>query len=258
LVFGVEFSEENIVNRRLPLALGLVPTFFVGLMLSCSAGAAGNAGDTGWYAGGEIGVDISTTQNFNQNGTGVQNSDNTGFLGGFNGGWLFANGLRAELAFDYHYASVGSIQATAANGISSPIRTVSGAVSAATVLGSVLYDFKQPDGFFAVIYPYVLAGVGVADVGVRHENFTTFQETMGSADGSKMVLAYQFGFGGAWDLDSNWSALAGFRYLLTSDVSIKPSGSCTSSSTNVCGISGIYRAPSLFLGLRYKFGGSES
>jgi opacity protein-like surface antigen len=252
-VFGVEFSEKTNVNRRLPLILGFAPTCMAGLMLSCSAAAAESGS---WYVGAEIGADVSTTQNFNSGGTGVQNADNTGFLGGFSGGYTMANGLRPEIAFDYHYASISSIAVTSSGGISSPTPLASGSVSAKVLMGNLWYDFKRPDGFLSVIYPYVGLGIGMADVSLKNENFSTFEGTGGGANGSKLAPAYQFGFGGNWEIGSGLAATVGFRYLATTNVKI--SGEETTPTSTINGVSGIYRAPSLFVGMKYNFGGGES
>jgi len=249
MLSGVEFTEKNIVNRRLPHILGFALACLSGLMLSFSAEADG----TGWYVGGELGADLSTTQNFSSSGRSIKTGDGSGFLGGITGGYAFANGWRPELALDYRHSTVDSVQITVNNqfGTQSPSNNTAGAVSASTIMGNIWYDFRQSDGFLAVIYPYVGAGVGLANVKVSGENLSNFYNTAGGvANGSATALAYQLGLGANWDIVSNLSASADIRYLATTNVSIPISTGGD--------LSGIYRGPSFSVGLKYKFGGSES
>jgi len=251
LFSGVEFTEKNIVNRRLPHILGFALACLPGLVLSCSAQADG----TGWYVGGGLGANLSATENFVRAGdNSVKTSDGSGFVGGINGGYSFANGWRPELAFDYHHATVDSVLVTVNNeqGTQSSSNYTSGSVSATTLMGNIWYDFRQSDGFLAVIYPYAGVGVGLANVNVSGENLSTFLGGgAGVANGSSTVFAYQLGLGANWDIVSNLTASVDIRYLLTTNLSIPIQGGNGD-------LSGIYRAPSFTVGLKYKFGGSES
>ncbi len=235
------------MNRRLPLILGVAPLCLTGLLLSFPAAAADNAG---WFAGGSIGSDFSTTQNFVSGNSAVKNGDNSGFIGGFNGGYEFGNRISVEGEFDYHHSSISSINVTTSTGTSSPTRFISGSVGAKVLMVNGWYDLKQPDGFLNVIYPYAGVGIGVANVSISGESFDTFAGSQGGANGSSTALAYQFGFGGIWDLSGVLSASFDFRYLTTSPFTI--------SSESGAGLHGQYRAPSIMLGLKYHFGGSES
>lgn len=114
---------------------------------------------------------------------------------------------------------------------------------------------ETPEGFLSVVYPYVGAGVGVADVNFNSESFNSFVGNGGSANGSSTAFAYQFGFGADYDIIPTLTATFDFRYLMTTNVSIPGQVSNGGGSGQ---LSGEYKAPSLFIGLNYKFGGRDS
>ena len=237
------------MNRHLPPVAACVPLCLSGLLLSFSAAAAdGN----GWYAGGKIGLDIPKSQSFNSPGGGFTNDYDTGFAGGINGGYAFANGLRPELEVDYHHTSVNQVTVVSTQeGSTEPSGSVTGSMSAITVMGNLWYDFKRPDGILSVVYPYAGAGIGMANFGLHDEKYRAFSGDAGSADGSATAFAYQLGFGVDYDILATLAASIDFRYLMTTSLSL--SGQSGGSG----GISGEYRQPSLFAGLKYKFGGSD-
>lgn len=239
-------------RRRLPLALACVPVALSCLLLPCAA-SADNI--TGWYAGGNIGFDIPVNQNLTFAGNGVTNQYSAGFVGGIRGGYSFGNGLRPELEFNYHRASIQN-STIYTDGLTAPVGAASGSESAKTLLADAWYDFRQPDGMLSVIYPYVGAGIGVADVSISSERFSSFQGSGGTASGSSTVIAYQIGFGANYQITPYLVASADFRYLMTTNFAIPGQTSGDSDSSRK--LVGAYREPSLFVGLNYKFGGGES
>ena len=242
------------MKDRLPLKLGLVSACLSGLLLSLPAAADTDVNGKGWYAGGELGLNLGTNIGLNSSNVNIVNDYNDGLIGGFNGGYAFSNGLRPELAFDYRRAGISQITVSSSTGSTAPTSNVSGSLSVLTLMGNVWYDFRQPDGFLSVVYPYAGAGVGVAHVSLSNEQFTNYGNTgqfsTNVADGSATAFAYQLGFGVAADIIPTLTASFDIRYLMTTNYSISsPSGSS---------FSGEYRAPSILLGLRYKFGGDAS
>lgn len=238
--------EKIIVNRHSLLVGGCALLCLSGSLLSFSAAAADTGG--GWYAGGKIGFDFATSESFNSTGDGFKNKYDTGFVGGVNGGYAFGNGLRPEIEFDYHHANIDSVSvASSSTGTSDPAGRRTGSVTAMTLMGNLWYDFRRSDGFLSILYPYVGLGIGVANVGLHNEQFNTFTDIAGGADGSSTAFAYQLGFGMNYDMLSYLSASLDFRYLETTSLSI--SGQSGGGSA-----SGEYRMPSVMLGLKYRFG----
>ena len=244
------------MNRRMPLALGLIPACLSGLMLSFPAAADTDVNGKGWYAGAEVGVNLGTNLGLNSGSASFVNDYNSGLIGGFNGGYAFSNGLRPELAFDYRHAGISSLTVSNSNGNTAPTTNVGGSLSVLTLMGNLWYDFRQADGFLSVVYPYVGAGVGIARVDLSNENFNEYSNigvfTSTIANGSATAFAYQFGLGVDYDIIPELTASFDIRYLLTTNYSISTQGSGGGS------LSGEYRAPSITLGLRYKFGGDQS
>lgn len=238
---------------RTPLITTLALVVLSTLFLAPTAKAANDG--SGWYVGGDLGLDIPTNRRLNSAGSTVMNDYGTGVVVGFNGGYTFSNGLRSELEFNYHHTNVNDVTVTSPYGSASQSGNVTGYQSASILLADLWYEFKQSEGFMSVVYPYVGAGIGVAEVSIDSESFHSFSGTQGSANGSGTAFAYQIGFGVNYDISTNFEASADFRYLMTTSVSIpsqNPGG-----SGDINGVSGTYREPSLLVGLRYKFGESD-
>ncbi len=244
---SLESMEKIIVNRHSLLVGGCALLCLSGSLLSFSAAAADTGG--GWYAGGKIGFDLPTSESFNSSGDGFTNKYDTGFVGGFNGGYSFGNGLRPEIEFDYHHANIDTVTvASTSTGTTDPAGRRTGSIAAMTLMGNLWYDFRRSDGFLSILYPYVGLGLGVANVSLHNEQFNTFTDIAGGADGSSTAFAYQLGFGMNYDMLSYLSASLDFRYLATTSLSL--SGASGS-------VSGEYRMPSILLGLKYRFGGGD-
>jgi len=240
------------VNRRLPLVLALAPVCLSGLALSFPAAAGSDI--SGWYTGGDLGLNIGTSQNLSAGSNGVRNDYGSGLIGGFRGGYAFANGLRPELEFEYRHSSMSSTKVQDSIGTSQPVGYNSGSLTAETLMGNLWYDFRQPEGTLSVIYPYVGAGIGLARVGINSENISTFQDTGGIANGSGTAFAYQLGFGANVEITSFLIASMDVRYLMTTNVSIP----VQTTNSSFGDLKGEYHAPALFFGLSYKFGTDAS
>jgi opacity protein-like surface antigen len=248
----VETTEGTIVNRRLPLAFILVPACLSGLMMSSPANAASDT--KGWYAGGDFGLSIGSTQNLTSGNVGVTNSYDSGLAAGARGGYTFADGLRPELEFEYRHSSISSVKLLAPGGTTAPVGTKTGSLSSKTLMSNLWYDFRQSEGTLSILYPYVGAGVGVAEVGIKDENFNSFLDVGGAANGSATTFAYQLGFGANCEITPALIASLDVRYLMTTSFSI-PEQTSNGGPGN---LNGQYRVPSIFLGLNYKFGGDAS
>jgi hypothetical protein len=242
------------VNNRLPRIAGFALACSSAMLLPLAASADDSGG---WYAGGELGVILSSSQNLSSNnGVTLTNNYNSGFGGSILGGYGFANGWRPELEFSYRGANVGTIQQS--NGIESTNQTnnISGTMSLETLMVNGWWDFKQSDGFFATVHPYVGGGVGGAHFNLNGESFNTTGNS-GTyshgplADGSSTGFAYQFGFGAGIGLTPALWASLDFRYLGTSSVSV-------SNEQTGGKFGGTYHSPSLLVGLKYRFGAAEA
>jgi len=89
-----DFEGELAVNYRLPRIVGFALVCSSGLMLPFAASADDNSG---WYAGAQLGFGLSSSQNLNNSGNTLTNNYGSGFAGGVQGGYSFANGWRPEL-----------------------------------------------------------------------------------------------------------------------------------------------------------------
>jgi len=116
-----------------------------------------------------------------------------------------------------------------------------------SLFANVFYDFHNDTKFT----PYVGAGVGVAQIRVK-DNFWTSYGAVSTGSGSKTVenFAWNLGAGVAYSFDSNWKLDLGYRY---SDF-----GSVTGAAA-VDGYSFTHQAKSratsheVMMGLRYGF-----
>jgi hypothetical protein len=246
-----EFEGELAVNNRLPRIVGFALVCSSGLMLPFAASADENGG---WYAGAELGFVLGSSQNLNSSGNTLTNDYNTGFAGGINGGYLFNNGLRPELAFDHGGSNISSIKQATPSTTTSQSSNVSGTVSANTVMANLWWDYRQSDGFFATVHPYIGAGLGAANVSINNEHLNStgnagFIAQGNITSGSATTFAYQIGFGAGIGLTPALWASLDFRYLATTNFSV-PNDTGIGESK----FSGTYHTPELFLGLKYHFG----
>lgn len=231
------------------IALGLTSVCLAGSLCAGPALAAGD--DSGWYAGGSVGLDIPSSQTFATSSNSVTNKYSAGFAGGISGGYEFSNGLRPELEFRYQHAGIDKVDVTVPTGNQSSAGQTSGAISATAVLANIWYDFRQSDGIFAVVHPYGGVGVGMARLSLNNESYHSFSGESGNADGIATKLAYQVGLGLSSDINAALAASLDFRYLMTGSARF---GGGNASSGGEAGLDGKYRATSIMVGLKYKFG----
>jgi opacity protein-like surface antigen len=227
------------------IAFGLTTACLAGALCAAPANAAGD--DSGWYAGGSIGFDTPASQTFSSSPNSVTNKYNLGFAGGFDGGYEFASGLRPDVEFRYQHAGIDDIEVTVPTGSQSKAGQTSGSVSATTVLANIFYDFRQSDGLFSVVHPYAGLGVGIARLSLDDESYHTFAGAGGAASGSATALAYQLGLGVNSDITSSLAASFDVRYLMTTNATFN-------GNNGAADLDGKYRAASVQVGLKYKFG----
>lgn len=244
------------MNNHLPRIVGFALVCSSGLLLPFAASADDNGG---WYAGGELGFGLSNSQklSLSNNGNTLTNNYNTGFGGGILGGYSFANGWRPEIEFGYRGANVSSIQQSTPQVSSSQTNNVSGTMSLETLMVNGWWDFRQSDGFFATVHPYVGAGLGGAHFNLNGESLNTpsnagWAASGPLASGSATTFAYQIGFGAGIGLTPQWSASLDYRYLGTSSVSL------TNENEGGGKLGGSYHSSSLLVGLKYRFGVAEA
>ena len=242
------------MNNRLPRIAGFALVCSSAMLLPLAASADDSGG---WYAGGQIGFGLSSSQNLNNQGNTLVNNYGTGFAGGLNGGYSFANGFRPELEIGHTGSNITSIQQSTPSTSSSQTSNISGTVSANTVMANIWWDYRQSDGFFATVHPYLGLGVGGANMNINNEHLNStgnagFIPAGNITNGSATTFAYQFGFGAGIGLTPALWASLDFRYLQTTQFKVP-------NDTGGGGqFSGTFHQPHLFVGLKYRFGAAEA
>lgn len=240
------------MNYRLPRIVGFALVCSSGLMLPLAASADDNAG---WYAGAQLGFGLSSTQNLNNNGNTLTNNYGSGFAGGIQGGYSFANGWRPELEFKHAGNNIDNFSQTQATPSITTAQTsnVSGTIGVNAVMANAWWDFRQSDGFFATVHPYIGGGVGGAQVKLSGEHLNStgnagFIQEGNITSGSSTVLAYQIGLGAGVGLTPALSASLDYRYLITSNAKTP------NYNTGGGEWTGTFHQSEIFLGLKYRFG----
>ena len=242
------------MNNRLPRIAGFALACSSALLLPLAASADDSGG---WYAGAQLGFGLSSSQNLNNQGNILKNNYGTGFAGGINGGYSFTDGLRPELEFNHSGTNITSIQQSTPSTTSSQSSNISGTVSANTVMANLWWDYRQSDGFFATVHPYVGLGLGGANVSINNEHLNStgnagFIPVGNITNGSATTFAYQFGFGAGIGLTPALWASLDFRYLQTTNFKV-PNDTGSGGQ-----FSGTFHQPQLFVGLKYRFGAAEA
>ena len=160
----------------------------------------------GWYLGAGAGAAFPTDSSPNVNGTSNKVTFDTGWevLGDF--GYGFNNGLRAEGEF-----SEARVNADKVNGVSGGTQ---GRINNLDIFGNLLYDFKTGTRWT----PYIGGGIGFADVDADH--IGTLSNT-GSINDSSVEFAYQGIAGVAYQMADNLALTTDYRYVRTTDPTLK-------------------------------------
>jgi len=181
----------------------------------------------GWYIGAGAGAQFPTDTNPNVNGTDNKVSFDTGWeiLGDF--GYSFANGLRAEGEL-----SEARVDADKVNGLNA----TSGRINNLDVMGNLLYDFKTGTRWT----PYLGAGLGAASVDADHIGTLT---NGGSINDSALEFAYQGIAGVSYEIADHWALTTDYRYIRTTDPTLKTTAGGTVSPENA--------SHNVIIGVRY-------
>lgn len=180
---------------------------FLSLGLATSAMAAGPYVS---LMGGAVFVeDSKSTDN---TGAVITTDFDPGILLSGSAGYAFFYGLRIEGEISYRQADFDRVEFTSGwlfppNGSRFP---ADGQATAFSVMANAAYDFYMPGG----LKPYVLAGIGFAEVSVDLS-----YQGMKFIDDDDTVFAYQVGGGIAFTVAPNVDLFVDYRYFGTSDPS---------------------------------------
>lgn len=210
--------------------------------------------DGSWYVGAEGGASFLKEQKFDLYGYGLGVEDgskvstaefSTGWLGGISLGYAFDSGLRPELELSYRSNDFDKLTRE-------PVlllftggeADVDGKETAITGMANVWYDFPLGKHW----RPYLGGGIGYAQIKIDSSRWGN-TELHSDKDGA---FAYQGGAGVAFDFDEHWTTSIDYRYFAAQrssfDLLAGPSG--TTLKTD-------YRAETVMLSLRYRFGAAE-
>jgi opacity protein-like surface antigen len=198
------------------------------------------------YLAGNFGVDFPNDSDISSSGTGTNGSGSIGFDRGY--GLSGALGLalgrfRIEAEAIYRWADLESVSVTT-SGMQLGTQTLTTGLQAATgdvtvygALANFYYDIYTGTGWV----PYVGAGAGLANVGLKVDNVGA---TATGFDETDWVFAYQGSFGLAYQITAVTAFTMGYRYFATTEATFSVSG-----TDNDFDLS----AHIFQLGLRYKF-----
>jgi outer membrane protein OmpA-like peptidoglycan-associated protein len=199
------------------------------------AAQAADAPSQGWYAGLDNIVGLERNADTKADGDKDIIKYNAGWGVSGSGGYAFGNGLRTEGELAYRRNQVNSITGAGAG------TTNDGHLRNLNAMANVLYDFTTGTR----LTPYIGAGAGGALVDA--ENIRTVDGV--SVNKQQAEFAYQGIVGVAVALDKNWSFTTDYRYVGTTDPSLK---SDTGEKVKTQDAS-----HNILIGIRYQFGHAE-
>jgi outer membrane protein OmpA-like peptidoglycan-associated protein len=181
----------------------------------------------GWYIGAGAGANFPTDTNPSVNGTDNKVSFDTGWeiLGDL--GYSFYNGLRVEGELSEARANADKVRG---------LNATNGRINNLDAMGNVLYDFKTGTRWT----PYLGAGVGVGSVDADHIGTLS---NAGSINDSSVELAYQGIAGVAYEVADHWAITTDYRYIRTTDPTLKTTAGGTVSPENA--------SHNVIIGVRY-------
>lgn len=200
----------------------------------------------GAYIGFELGANSQQRQHLSQQDFNFVNIDTkkpfkSGRVLGLTGGWVFANGLRAELEYADRSNDLKNFNGRLYDGGGS--LEGKGTENAVSMFANLWYDFQPVAGLFG-IRPYVGAGLGRTRI--RVNDLEAGGVSFGSA--SATVNSYQIGVGASYEVKPNVALSLDFRRLKAQDANF---GSIRNIPPG--DVKGGYSSNSLNLGLRYTF-----
>jgi opacity protein-like surface antigen len=199
------------------------------------------------YVAGNFGVEFLNESDFTSSGSGTNGSGNLGYDQGFSfsGALGYSMGrFRVEGEAFYRWADLLDLDVTTSGMqlgtttlTGSGVRSLTGDLKSYGALGSLYYDIYTGTGWV----PYVGIGAGVANVALKIDAVGT---TGTSFDENDWVLAYQAGFGVAYQINNSIAVSVGYRYFATTEATFSVSG-----TDNDLDLS----AHVIQTGLRYRF-----
>lgn len=194
--------------------------------------AAAGAADPSWYVSGAGGATWFEEADSESNGTTFESTFDTGYVFSGAAGRAFGNGFRAEGEFGYRQSSLDEIKVNSGNTFNAE-----GDVSALSFMANGFYDFDVG----MKIKPYVGGGIGAARVSANDVRIGGAQ----LVDDSDVVFAYQAVGGLGYDLTTNLTAFAEYRYFATVDPTFNATGGGDFDSQ--------FMSHNALLGVRYHF-----
>jgi len=178
------------------------------------------AGAPGIYIGIQGGWTDLESSKLGGSFSGTTLGNGGGYNVGANGGYAFGNGLRLELEVPYREND-----------------SQQGQFNSIGILGNVLYDFLPTRQWS----PYLGVGIGGVNIGESGR----VARGIGLGNNSDFQFAYQGIAGIKYAFSPNWSASLDYRYLATTDASLKAryDGNYTAS----------YASHNVILGITYHF-----
>ncbi|HAE01044.1 MAG TPA: hypothetical protein DCL95_14055 [Rhodospirillaceae bacterium] len=196
--------------------------------------------DEGIYLSGLAGVSLYEDSESQGGGLSVTNDYQPGYAVSGALGYLYENGLRAEVELSHRSADIADFNSVSAGGTTIALGNGikgSGSVSATSLLLNAGYELETSTGFS----PYVLGGLGVAHIDVNDARVNGVL----LADSSDSVLAYQIGVGSMYKLTAHTSLDLSYRFFDTQDPELRDSSGANFESE--------MQTHNVMLGLRYRF-----
>jgi len=198
----------------------------VGIAVAVAMFAGQALAQSGWYAGGQLGLSILHDSD-NSSGLSDRWEYDAGVGFGVVGGWDFGNNVRAELEFSY--------RTNDADRRVSPTGGLHGSTSALALMANGFYDFHINQWT-----PFLGAGIGFARVASDIDSGGVLL-----VDDSDIVFAYQFIGGVGYNITPRFVMSLDYRIFGTTDAELTTPGGTKFDSE--------YFTQNIMLGARYKF-----
>lgn len=210
---------------------------FIGLLsvgLITAIGSAAQAQTDGWYLGAEAGGAMAPTIKLKDGAKTWKENQDIGYAALGQLGYGFGP-VRVE-------AEVGW-RSNDANKVKEPFNSAkgNGSLNATSAMANVYYDIATDTRFT----PFVGLGAGAVDVSADKIRVagTTF------SNDDRFVFGYQGIAGTSYAIDNNWALKADYRYLRTTNASLREDPSYGTGRAK-----GQYSSHAILVGVVYKFG----
>ena len=209
-----------------------LPRFGLAVAIAALMAPTGAKATEGWYAGGSALTVFQTDADSKAGGVTdkVQSDTGWGLMG--NGGYGWANGLRAEGELAYRYNDIDKVTGTGSGA------TSSGHLRNLSLMANGFYDFNTATRFT----PYVGAGLGGSFV--QADKISSVNGR--TLDDDRLAFAYQAIAGVKADIDDHWAVTADYRYFATLSPEFKTNLGGHATTEN--------GSNNIVIGVRYSFG----